>query len=413
MQINKYLIQNFVARVCLLVSTFLVNLLFANLLNAAGSGELYYSINNLSIITLLASLSLESGNTYFLSKKEIANEELTTLSLLWPFIASLVATVVVFLINSNGFVYTAYSTPFYSLVFIAGSLLTTYFSSLFFGLQNFIWPHLIPAISNFIVSILGAFLFLIGKEKTYTEPLVTLYFLSYLSNGLVLCIIYYSRYSFGARWRWPAWHNLNKLLKYSLLAFITNIVAFLAYRIDYWILKAFSPRFISEGALGNYIQVSKLVQVFLVVPTIIATVVFPTTAAGITPEFNKKLNKILLQALGLNIIVCGFVWIAGKWLFTFMYGSSFYQMYTCFLYSIPAILAITVVRIITSYYAGINRIIYNLAGGLIALTVITALNLLLIPSMGINGSALADSAGYISYMIFLLVLFPYKRKQPL
>jgi len=80
MQINKYLIQNFVARVCLLVSTFLVNLIFANLLNAAGSGELYYSINNFSIITLLASLSLESGNTYFLSKKEIANEELTTLN---------------------------------------------------------------------------------------------------------------------------------------------------------------------------------------------------------------------------------------------------------------------------------------------------------------------------------------------
>lgn len=413
MQINKYLLQNFVARVCLLVSIFLVNLLFANLLNAAGSGELFYSINNYSIITLLASLSLESGNTYFLSKKEIANEELTTLSLLWPFISSLLATLVVFLINSNELSNTAYSTPFYSLVFIAGSLLTTYFSSLFFGQQNFIWPHLIPAISNFIVAILGAVLFLIGKENTYAEPLVNLYFLSYLSNGLVLSIIYYSSYPSRTRWRWPTWYNLNKLLKYSLLAFITNIVAFLAYRVDYWILKAFSLKYITDSALGNYIQVSKLVQVFLVVPTIIATVVFPTTAAGITPGFNKKLKKILLQALLLNIIVCGFVWIAGKWLFTFLYGSTFSQMYACFLYSIPAILGITVVRIITSYFAGINRIIYNLAGGLIALSVITVLNFLLIPSMGINGSALADSVGYISYMIFCLVLFAYKRKQPL
>src|SRR5215468_10151280 len=107
MQINKYLIQNFIARVCLLVSTFLVNLLFANLLNAAGSGELYYSINNFSIITLLASLSFESGNTYFLSKKEIANEELSTLSLIWPFISSLVATALLFIIKSNEFSNTA------------------------------------------------------------------------------------------------------------------------------------------------------------------------------------------------------------------------------------------------------------------------------------------------------------------
>jgi O-antigen/teichoic acid export membrane protein len=412
MQIKKYLIQNFVARVCLLVSTFLVNLIFANLLNAAGSGELYYSINNFSIITLLASLSLESGNTYFLSKKEIANEELTTLSLLWPFISALLATLLIAFVQSNEFSHTRYNTPFYSFVFIAGSLLTTYFSSLFFGQQNFLWPHLIPAISNFLVSILGGLLFLAGKEKPYADSLISIYFLSYLANGLVLCLIYYSKFSLGTKWRWPAWHNFDKLLRYSLLAFITNIVAFLAYRVDYWILKAFSPKHITEGALGNYIQVSKLVQVALVVPTIIATVIFPTSAAGITPEFNKKFKRILQQAILLNVAVCGFVMIAGKWLFIFLYGLSFSQMYSCFLYSIPAILAITVVRIITSYFAGINRIQYNLAGSLIALVVITALNLLLIPSMGINGSALADSAGYISYMIFLLVLFAYKRKQP-
>jgi O-antigen/teichoic acid export membrane protein len=412
MQINQYLIQNFVARVCLLVSTFLVNLLFANLLNAAGSGELYYTINNFSIITLLASLSLESGNTYFLSKKEIANEELTTLSLLWPFISSLLATLLLVLVESNGAVHTRYATPFYTYVFIAGSLLTTYFSSLFFGQQNFVWPHLIPAISNFLVTICGGIIFLAGKEKTYVDSLITIYFLSYFVNGLVLCLIYYSRFSSGTKWRWPSWHNLNKLLKYSLLAFITNIIAFLAYRIDYWILKSFSPEYINESALGNYIQVSKLVQVFLVVPTIIATVVFPTTAAGITPEFHNKFNKIVKQAFLLNIAVCGFVVILGKWLFTFLYGPSFSQMYSCFLYSIPAILAITVVRILTSYFAGINKIKYNLIGGLIALIVITVLNHLLIPSMGINGSAMADSAGYISYMSFLLVLFAYKRKQP-
>jgi O-antigen/teichoic acid export membrane protein len=259
---------------------------------------------------------------------------------------------------------------------------------------------------------LGGLLFLAGKEKLYADSLISIYFLSYLANGLVLCLIYYSRFSFGAKWRWPAWHNFDKLLRYSLLAFITNIVAFLAYRVDYWILKAFSPKHITESALGNYIQVSKLVQVALVVPTIIATVVFPTSAAGITPEFNKKFNRILQQAILLNVAVCGFVTIAGKWLFIFLYGLSFSQMYSCFLYSIPAILAMTVVRIITSYFAGINRIQYNLVGSLIAMAVITVLNLVLIPSMGINGSALADSAGYISYMIFLLVLFAYKKKQP-
>ncbi len=82
MEVKKHLIQNFISRFCFLGSTFLVNILFANLLSASGSGELYYTINNFSAIALLASLSLESGNTYFLSRKEIDDTELATLSLI-------------------------------------------------------------------------------------------------------------------------------------------------------------------------------------------------------------------------------------------------------------------------------------------------------------------------------------------
>jgi len=83
----------------------------------------------------------------------------------------------------------------------------------------------------------------------------------------------------------------------------------------------------------------------------------------------------------------------------------------CFVFSVPAIMAITVVRVLASYFAGANKIKYNLVGGLLALIIVTLFNFALIPSMGINGAALADSLGYIFYMVFLLTFFNKTSKQ--
>jgi O-antigen/teichoic acid export membrane protein len=384
-----------------------VNLLFARLLGANGSGELYYTINNFSVITLLVSLSLEAGITYFLSKKEIDEKELVTLSFLWSIIAAIIATTLLFLFKNNFFSFSQYNTPLYSFLFIAGTLLTTFFSALFYGRQNFLYPHLIPAIVNFAI-LLSCGGLLLTREKD-NNLLVKIFFIGFLVTGLILSILYHIKYSLQLLFQKISQASFKKLFYYSGLAFITNIIAFFAYRIDYWILKSFSSQ-ITDAALGNYIQVTKLVQLFLFAPTIIATIAFPASASGADKEFNKNLKKSLGQLLLLNTLACGIIIAVGKWLFIFLYGNSFSLMYMCFVYSIPAILAITIVRVLSSYFAGTNRIRYNLAGCLVALSIITLLNFLLIPLMGINGSALADSAGYIAYMSLLLFFFSKERQ---
>jgi O-antigen/teichoic acid export membrane protein len=53
----------------------------------------------------------------------------------------------------------------------------------------------------------------------------------------------------------------------------------------------------------------------------------------------------------------------------------------------------------------LNKMSYNITGGMIALVLIVTLNFLLIPKMGINGAALADSIGYAAYLLFLYYQF--------
>lgn len=409
MELRKHIVRNFIARVCFLGSTFLLNIFFARLLGASGSGELFYAINNFSIITLVASGSLESGMTYFLSKKEIGENELFTLSLLWSLIAGALSAILVFFYYDSFFPFSQYSSINYSFLFISGNLLISFFSGLFFAKKEFLLPQLIPAIVNIILLAFFGVLF-IEKDQSHNNLILLVYFAGFIVSGVLLGIFFYVKYSLRSLFRQIYFHSLKRLFRYSSFALITNVVAFLAYRIDYWILKSFPSSVVSDAAIGNYIQISKLVQLFLFAPTVIATIVFPASASAIGADsgFNKSFKKMIKQVLLLNVFASIIFIIAGHWLFVSIYGAGFSLMYHCFIFSVPAILSITVVRILASYFAGTNRIRYNFTGSLIALIVVASLNFWLVPLMGINGAALADSAGYTAYMIFLLCRLKYK-----
>lgn len=404
MVLRKHIIQNFFSRVCFLGSTFLVNIYFTRLLGAAGSGELYYAINNYSVIVLLSSLSLESAMTYFLSKNEIADRELVALSIIWTIIAGTITSVSFLLLQHQYLLTSEYNSPLYSFVYIAGNLLTTYFSALFFARQKFLYPLFIPAITNFIIAIIG-WSFLRYGNKDIRDIIIRFYFFSFILNGIILAIIYRFNFPFRFQWELPSKQIIKKLWGYSAIAFVANLVSFFALRIDYWILKVYVPVSVTINDFGNYVQVAKLVQVFLISPTIIATVVFPVSASGTGPSFELKFRKMISNALLLNIAACILLLFTGMWAFPFIFGNGFDAMYSCFIYSIPGILALTIVRILAAYFAGKNQIKFNLRGSLIALFIIAGLNILLIPLMGINGAAVADSAGYLAYMVYLIILF--------
>jgi len=178
--------------------------------------------------------------------------------------------------------------------FYFGTLLTTYFSALLVARQQFLFPLLVPAITNFLILICCGWLLFIRHNAGSANVIIRFYFISFIVNGCVLAIIYYSKFFTSLNFKWPASQTVKKLFRYSSVAFIANIVSFFAYRIDYWILNSFKPYTITDNALGNYIQVGKLVQIFLFAPTIVATVVFPSTASGTGLNFTNSLKKRLV-----------------------------------------------------------------------------------------------------------------------
>lgn len=107
----------------------------------------------------------------------------------------------------------------------------------------------------------------------------------------------------------------------------------------------------------------------------------------------------------LYVLACLLLVIMGKWLFPFIFGKDFVEMYQPFVLLIPGILSLSGLFTLTAYYAGKNRMKVNIIGSFLALVVIIVGDSIFIPAYGINAAALMSSIGYIVYQLYVLIIF--------
>ena len=201
----------------------------------------------------------------------------------------------------------------------------------------------------------------------------------------------------------PVWKDIGLLMRYALLALSANVVFFLVYRVDYWFVR----KYCSLEDLGNYIQVSKLGQMLLVVPTIIASVVLPETAATSGTVSNMKRNIMQIGKLTTLLYIAVFLLTAltGHQIFPLVFGPTFRLMYIPFLLLLPGIWSLSNLYILSAYFSGMNQVKVNVQGAVVALLVILAGDFLFIPHYGIAAAALVSTVGYSVNFIYSFLIF--------
>lgn len=384
------------------LSVFILNVLVARLFEASQAGSLFFFINNLSLIILVLSFSLESGMGYYAASGNVGAPRLAMLAMAW----SILSFGLTFLLFDNFADHISslkgLNTKLLALFFVSGSLLISFYSALYFARQNFFVPNL----SLLVINLALIVLFVLGMQGTFTGQWLTYaYFTGFLLQGLLIALFYF--FSNGGRdYSLPTTVDLQKIFKYSSTAFLSNIIFFLVYRVDYW----FVEKYCTSNELGNYIQVSKIVQWFLLIPMMIGTAIFPLTASGKDTGLINKIVSISRILLWIYLLACTGLAITGFWLFVWLFGETYTYMYPVFLLHIPGILALASLYPVSSYHAGIKRVDINLKGSLMALVVIILLNVVFTPLYGIYAASVASSAGYVVYFIFSLYFFNRQNK---
>jgi len=413
MGIAKKIGENFLWRGIYLVTVFVINLLMARILGAGDSGSFYLYLNNLSLIVLVAGFSLESAMVYFSAAGKIAPHKMATLTVVWAFVVLGLSYLLLFLFwgalyyDWQGILVLIYPFAFILINNIIG---------LFQGQHNFKTYNAILIVFNLLlIAYLLEVSFMIGSAEGAKASILTVlskpdvvnfYFLSIALQAIVLLLIFWFEMPVK-KIQLPTAGELQALLKYASVACGANIVFFLVYRVDYWMIDYFLE---SKDNLGNYIQASKLVQLFIMIPVLAASVIFPSTVTNERLRMQENLAKACRILFTGFLVLLIILVIIGKFLFPWLYGKSFDEMYTPFVAMIPGILAISLQSLIAAWFAGTNQVKYNIYGALIALAVILLLDVLLIPYYGIIGAAIASSVSYISYFLYQYFIFARQSK---
>ena len=406
MEFQRLLYQSLLCRSLYFLSILALNILIAQHYEPAGSGKLFYTLNNYAFVLLILSVSIDSGMGYYLASGKIAAGKLFTLSIGWVFASILICLSLSFLYLPDWAELQTASFQIISLFYIGGVLLVSFFSALFFARKDFFTPNLLLVIINLLI----IFLLVLVNRNLFSwlnsQTFLYIYIGSFLAQGLALAFFFIQKFRDARKLEMPSGPEMKMLLRYSLLAFTGNVLTFLVFRLDYWLIDYFN-RPVEE--LGNYIQVSKLAQLFFTFPSILASAVFPFAAGGIL-RINEDL-KILSRVIFLfALIACIFLAMTGQWLFPLVFGEKFNMMYLPFLLLIPGIIAICLAYPLASYFSGKDKIRTNIYSSILALVVIVVANFVLIPLYGIRGAAVASSLGYSTLFIYLLIEF--KKESP-
>ena len=382
-----------------MASLFLLNLSIARNFGAISSGNFFFQINTLSLIVILTSLSLESGITYFLSRDEIPQSAMLNFSLAWSMSISLIASIVLISFphdNTNGS--SGWSDFLTDFIFLFGNLLILFSTAILNARKDFITSNA----SSLILTLFLCFAIWSWKFSNWMNLDFSrfrfLYFLSIPLQGLWIHFYLMRKMPYRTERIFPTLNAIRKLFRFGLFALASNLIFFLVYRIDYW----FVARFCNESELGTYIQVSKVGQFSVLIPSLMASVIFPATArekgAGMIPN----IAKFTRATMGIMSILALTLLIIGNKIFPWLLGNDFPGLYHALIFLLPGIVALGTLYPITAYYAGRHEFKKNREALLVSLSIIIIGDLLFVPVYGIRGAAGVSSLGYICYCFLMI-----------
>ena len=385
-------------RLLFLGVTFLTSLLVAKISGADGFGIISLLILNGALFLLITGFGTDAAVIWHGSGKEVDEDGVFTIA----FVTGVFQIALFGLLEYISVSITGKSLltqqmgkwyPLIEFIYCAGLVLTDKYLSLFYARNN-------AALANKILlftSLLSFtfFFFLLLNYVNGVQPL-PLFCAMILLQGLSLSIIFHSRFS-KIKFQKLSVDQLNSVFNFSLLVFFTNLIQFLAYRVDFWILDFY----FDKTEVGVYAQACQFAQLLWIVPRIFASMVTP--ALRNEPKLDDyqfaQLFRIvsLASAFLLVITIC-----LAFLLYQYFLPIEFTNGFTALVIMLPGYFLFIAVTIIPPYFSSKRMLWVNFNTTSICFIVIVIFDLLLIPIYGIKGAAFASSIVYTLAAILIV-----------
>ncbi|WP_026840903.1 oligosaccharide flippase family protein [Citrifermentans bremense] len=193
-------------------------------------------------------------------------------------------------------------------------------------------------------------------------------------------------------------------VKFGMVPFLALAVMNLIFRSDVFIIKYY----LSDAELGYYGLSVSLCERIWILPESISLVVLTRAARSLDDHSVELTARVCRVTLWATLAICAALFLAGPYLIPLLYGNDFLPAVSSFQLLLPGIALISIYLVLHSDLTGRGYARYTLIVFSLCLVANVLLNVLLVPTMGINGSALASSICYGAGSLALAVIYARK-----
>ena len=379
----------------------------ARLLGPEGKGLIYLLIVWFSLSTELGSVGLGDASIYFIGRNR------KKLPVVFGTLLIAVATISILLV-SGGWLFLQYR----------GATIYDQFPLWVWVIIALLVP--IHLLEMFLMQMLSAIL-RIREINIVDVTRVTIYLLlfiflviimgwgfngAFLAYALSTCsatmaflllLLYY-----GGRPKWPDWALLLASLRYGLKAYFASLLGLLTLRLDALLIASLAVNGVQ--AAGVYSVATSLAEFLLFIPTSIRLSLFPMVSGRNTAEANLLTSAACRHTLLLTIILALILGTLGPLVIARLYGERFASALIPLLILLPGVMMLAQSVIFFGDLNGRGKPATASISTLLSLTVTVILDLILIPSYGIIGAALASSIAYTIQLVIAVSFFIHYSK---
>jgi len=289
------------------------------------------------------------------------------------------------------------------LVLIAIPLSTfgTYALSLLIGLNRIRERSLLVVVNQFATLVLAAMFLSIFHATAQLGMLAVL-------AGLVIALVFTRIFLRGQlkfhRGDRPALPEVKKALNLGLRGQLGNVATYFNYRLDVFIVNFY----LNTAAVGLYAVGVMVSEAIWQVPNAAAMALVPRTAREQGSSGAEFTCLVCRQVLAMALLAAIVVAALSAWVIPAIFGESFRGSVAVIWWILPGTVALAASKVMCADLMARGMPEYSSIFAFVTLVVTVALDLLLIPRMGIQGAALASSVAYFTNSLLVAMILKQK-----
>ena len=395
------LLRGFVFRVIFMGIGFLISLLIAKLAGADQFGTLSLMIVNAAFIYIITGLGTDAAVVWHGTTGEnYGRDKIFSFTI----ITAAIQLSFFYIIAILGYLFLGHTLLggslglkifFAEIVYFTGMVIVEKFTSLYYSQHQAKLCNKILAIVSLILLSAVFIIWLAWPEYISEDPL-WFYSLVTFIPSFVLLISFFIKFK-------PSIKSISEeeyrsFSSFSLIVLITNIIQFVAFRADYWIISVYYD----HNIVGIYAQASKFAQLLWIIPGILAGLIIPALKNEQQKLTESDLLSVTRLSVYMHLLIALLLVIVAFVIYSFFLPAEYFNGFYSLLIMLPGYLLFIITTLLAAYYSANRLLKVNLYGSIICCILIILLDLLLIPALSYKGAAIANLLAYSATTIYFI-----------